>query len=177
VKFAEGPEAPFTYLSKSPAGTSVVAGDARLSLERELKNGGGQNYDLLILDAFSSDSIPTHLLTVEAFDLYARHLRDTNSVIAVNISNRFLDPAPVLSAAASHLKMHAWQVESTGIYPFAVAAKWVLLSHREDLLSSFAGEPQTMIASLTKEPRQILRWTDDHSNLLRVLAVFPRRAK
>ena len=67
-------------------------GDARLSLERE----SPENFDVLAVDAFSSDSIPVHLLTLEAMELYFRHLRP-DGVLAVHISNRYLDLAPVLA--------------------------------------------------------------------------------
>ena len=60
-------------------------------MERELAAQQPQKFDVLVMDAFSSDSVPVHLLTREAFQLYARHLRDEDSIIAVNISNRFLD--------------------------------------------------------------------------------------
>src|SRR5437867_1373560 len=87
----------FTYLSNSPAKVEVALGDARLSMERE----PSQNFDLLALDAFSGDAIPVHLLTQEAFALYARHLK-TNGIIAVHISNRYLNLDPVLLNVAHH---------------------------------------------------------------------------
>ncbi len=81
----------FSFLSNSPAAVEVVLGDARLSLEQEPP----QNFDLLVLDAFNSDSIPIHLLTKEAFEVYQRHLK-TNGLIAVHVSNASLDLAPVV---------------------------------------------------------------------------------
>jgi spermidine synthase len=76
----------FSFVADSEAEVTVVIGDARTSLERESAN----SFDILFLDAFSSDSIPVHLLTREAFDIYARHL-SPDAVIAVNIStwNRY----------------------------------------------------------------------------------------
>ena len=82
---------------KCPGKVEVVLGDARLSLEREPP----QHFDLLVLDAFSSDAIPVHLLTKEAFELYERHLK-TNGVIAVHISNHYLDLEPVVVNLARH---------------------------------------------------------------------------
>src|SRR5208283_1816496 len=81
----------FTYLQHCPGKVEVVPGDARLSMEREPP----QHFDLLALDAFSGDAIPVHLLTKEAFDIYERHM-NTNGVIAVHISNHYLDLEPVV---------------------------------------------------------------------------------
>src|ERR1051325_9860722 len=89
----------FTYLSNCPARVEVALGDARLSMEREPP----QNFDLLALDAFSSDAIPVHLLTKEAFALYARHLK-TNGIIAVHISNHYLNLEPVVENVAREFK-------------------------------------------------------------------------
>jgi SAM-dependent methyltransferase len=85
----------FTYLGDSPAKMEVVLGDARLSLEREPP----QQFDVLAVDAFSGDSIPVHLITVEAFTEYLRHMKP-EGVIAFHVSNRFLDLKPVLLAIA-----------------------------------------------------------------------------
>jgi hypothetical protein len=85
----------FTYLKDSPGKMETVLGDARLSLEREAP----QNFDVLAVDAFSGDSIPVHLITVEAFTEYLRHLKP-EGVIAFHVSNRFLDLKPVLLAIA-----------------------------------------------------------------------------
>ena len=105
IRFYEiNPEVPrlaeshFTYLSEARgrgATVEIVLGDGRLSLERELKQGS-QGYDLLVLDAFSSDSIPMHLLTKEAFDIYLPHLAPQGA-LAVHVSNRNLELAPVVS--------------------------------------------------------------------------------
>ena len=87
----------FTYLSNCLGNVEVVLGDARLSLEQE----PGQQFDLLVLDAFSSDAIPVHLLTREAFAVYERHL-ETNGIIAVHVSNVSLNLAPVVAHLARH---------------------------------------------------------------------------
>jgi SAM-dependent methyltransferase len=95
---------PFTHLARSPAKIDVVMGDARLSLEREFAAGGSQQFDLLALDAFSSDAIPVHLLTREAVALYLRHLRP-DGMLAVHISNRYLNLEPVVRALAQEFGM------------------------------------------------------------------------
>ena len=87
----------FSYLPKCAGKVEVAPGDARLSLEREPP----QHFDLLVLDAFSGDAIPVHLLTKEAFEVYQRHL-NTNGVIAVHISNHYLDLEPVVVNLARH---------------------------------------------------------------------------
>ena len=94
VRFARDP-ALFTYLADSKATVEIVLGDARISLERELRNGS-QRFDVMVLDAFSGDAIPAHLLTREAFALYLRHLREPDGVIAINVTNRVLNLRPVV---------------------------------------------------------------------------------
>jgi spermidine synthase len=87
---------PLHLPARLPRQVEVALGDARVNLEREPDQG----FDVLALDAFSSDSIPAHLLTVEAVQLYLRHLRDPDSVLAVHISNRYLDLDPVVRGIA-----------------------------------------------------------------------------
>src|SRR5262249_8388778 len=92
----------FTYVKDSKAHISFELGDARLSLERQTP----QQFHLLAIDAFSSDSIPVHLLTIEAFRLYFLHLRP-GGILAVHISNRYLYLEPVVAAAAETLGKEA----------------------------------------------------------------------
>ncbi|MBK6406875.1 MAG: fused MFS/spermidine synthase, partial [Holophagales bacterium] len=99
----------FTYLAQCKAEVSVVLGDARLSLEREPP----QRFDILVVDAFSGDSIPVHLLTREAFALYQRHLAP-GGVLAVHCSNRFLNLPPVVALAAKSRGLEARVVHSPG---------------------------------------------------------------
>ena len=86
----------FSFLADCQGRHEVVLGDARLSLERE---ESPQNFDLLVLDAFSGDAVPAHLLTAEAFEIYQRHLQP-DGIMAVHISNRYLDLSPVLAGLA-----------------------------------------------------------------------------
>ncbi|HEX7928378.1 MAG TPA: fused MFS/spermidine synthase, partial [bacterium] len=92
----------FTYLSDAPGTVDVRLGDARLVLEREQPQG----YDTFVVDAFSGDAIPIHLLTLEAFQLYFRHLKP-DGVLAVHVSNKRLDLAPIVALAADTLHKHA----------------------------------------------------------------------
>src|SRR5204862_189610 len=89
----------FTYLSNCEARVEIVLGDARLSLEREEP----QQFDILVLDAFSSDAIPVHLLTKECFAIYQRHMKP-DGVICVHISNRYLTLQPVVLGLADHFQ-------------------------------------------------------------------------
>jgi hypothetical protein len=140
----------------------VVLGDARLSLERE----ADQNFDILALDAFSSDAIPVHLLTVEAFRAYLRHLK-AGGVLAVHISNRYLDLVPVVQQAARNLGLEIRQVENdddddAGVY----RSDWMLLSGSA---AAFEGNSLKEAAErIDTEPRVRL-WTDDYSDLYRIL--------
>lgn len=93
----------FTYLRDSPAHVEVVPGDARLALEREPP----RDFDVLAVDAFSSDAIPVHLLTREALLVYLRHLRGPNGVVAFHVSNRYLDLRPVVKGLAGRLDLRA----------------------------------------------------------------------
>ena len=153
----------FGYLRDSGAKVDVVPGDARLSLEAEPP----QEYDILAVDAFSGDSIPVHLLTREAFDLYFRHVRE-GGILAVHVSNRYLDLKPVVRRAAESMGKEAVVVENeedveAGVY----GATWILVSgdhsrfERSALLKE-AGQP-------LPAGENVRLWTDDYSNLFRIL--------
>ena len=131
-----------------------MAGDGRLALERE----PAQNFDVLIVDAFSGDSIPVHLLTTQAFDIYFRHLRP-GGILALHITNRYLDLGPVVQAlAAASLKqalpIHNAADRERGVYE----SDWRLVA--DDL--QWLGTPQT-------SAHRVRAWTDDYSNLFRIL--------
>jgi SAM-dependent methyltransferase len=154
--------AEFTFLADSKAAIDTVLGDARLSLERE----PGQNFDVLALDAFSSDSIPVHLLTSEAFDVYLRHLRP-DGILAVHVSNRYLDLVPVVQRAARRHSLEARLVESddsedAGTY----RSDWVLLSRSA---AAFRQPPLAGAAHEIEEDAGAPLWTDDYSNVLGLL--------
>jgi SAM-dependent methyltransferase len=151
----------FHYLPDCPAKHDVAIGDARLSLEREAP----ENFDVLAVDAFSSDSIPVHLLTREAMQLYFRHLKP-NGILAVHISNRYLDLEPVVQGEAEHLGKVARLVDTdddseTGVF----AASWVLVT------APTPGLPQFLIDQSAKieTTRKVRLWTDDYSNLFQIL--------
>jgi SAM-dependent methyltransferase len=152
----------FSFLRDSKAKVDVALGDARLSLERE-QNG---NFDVLAVDAFSSDSIPVHLLTREAFELYFRHLKP-GGVLAVHVSNRYLDLQPVVHRLAMDLHKQDAVVDTEDDDANAIfGATWVLVSGR----SAFFDAPLIYEATGKVESRPKLRlWTDDYSNLFQIL--------
>ena len=155
-------ETTFTYLADSPAQTEVVLGDARLSLEREAP----RNFDILILDAFTSDAIPVHLLTREAFEIYLRHL-EPDGVIAVLISSRYFDFEPVLRALAVSFGMDAVRT-FTGQGPEGDwGSEWMLLTKDRAFLSS------PLIARADAGPwaeyDPMPLWTDNYTSLWPIL--------
>jgi spermidine synthase len=140
-------------------------GDARLSLESELKGQGPENFDVLAVDAFSSDSIPVHLLTTEAMQLYFHHLRP-DGILAVHISNRYLDLAPVLLGEARALGKTARLVDNDDDDTLDVfGATWVLLVAPPAQFD----EDETKASEPLASKRTVRLWTDDYSNLFRIL--------
>jgi hypothetical protein len=154
----------FTYLGESYANCAVILGDGRLSLEAE----PSQQFDLLVLDAFTSDSIPTHMLTLEAFALWLRHLRDDGR-IAVHISNRHLNLAAVLAAAAEHHGLSGVVIDSPGeAIAASQAANWVVLS-RTAAGIAFPTIPKSTVTPLNDYRTGIRPWTDSFSSFLGIL--------
>lgn len=154
----------FTYLKETPAAVDVVLGDARLSLERELAAGQPMQFDILAMDAFSSDSVPVHLLTAEAFEIYIRHLRDRDSILAINISNRFLDFRDLMFSMAEKLEMKVVIIDCHGDKPDNTPSRWCLMS-RGDLLD----QPVFQKIRSTYTRKNEIIWTDDFSNLVQLL--------
>jgi hypothetical protein len=167
-------EKSFTYLATSEAKIEVVMGDGRLSLEREPP----QNFDFLIMDAFTSDAVPVHLLTKEAFAIYERHLKP-DGVILVNISNRHLNLRPVIENAARAVGFPAHHIdcadgkgdddnvddEEGGAW-WLYANSWMVLSRNQE----FMAHPGLRAAASPPAPaNDIPLWTDDYSSMFRVL--------
>ena len=149
----------FTYIKDSPGRIETVLGDARLSLEREPP----QAFDVLAVDAFSGDSIPVHLITVEAFTEYLRHMKP-DGVIAFHVSNRFLDLKPVLLAIAGRHKLEYAYVHESAENG-GTTSDWVLLARNKRLLL----RPSIVEATEPVVPRPDWRvWTDDYNNLVQV---------
>ena len=149
-------EAHFSYLKDCRGNVEMVLGDARLSLEREPV----QHFDLLVLDAFSGDAIPSHLLTREAFAIYLKHLKP-DGIVAVHISNRYLDLKPVVLALALHYDFEATHTSSPGDAPNGrFPAEWMVLRP----IPRDGSQPKR--AAMADNDRL---WTDSHSNLFEIL--------
>lgn len=155
----------FTYLADSKATTEVALGDARIELERELAAGRARDYDLIAVDAFSSDAIPFHLLTAECADVYASRLKP-GGLLLLHISNRVLNLEPVARGMAAHLGWKAVLLLS-GDDPETgeSSSRWVLLTSNDDFLRrsglNVLASPWTRRAPLA--------WTDDFVSLWHVL--------
>jgi SAM-dependent methyltransferase len=151
----------FYFVPDCKAQVDIAMGDARLTLEREEP----QNFDILVVDAFSSDAIPVHLLTREAIDLYFKHLKP-DGFLAVHISNRYLDLSPVLAGEAKVEGKEGRIVEtedddSQDLF----GTTWVLIRSPQ---SGFAKEITNRSSDLANA-RKIRLWTDDYSNLFQIL--------
>ncbi len=167
IQLAEGEGGFFTFLSDSKAETVVVTGDARISLDQELAAGTAQNFDVLVLDTFSSDSIPVHLVTKEAFTLYLAHLAP-DGIIAAHISNRHLDLQPVFWQLAQEFDLAIVQVNrpaSSGDNGFP--SEWILLARSPSTLE--IPEIKSRAISFDNFTTTIQLWTDDYSNLFQIL--------
>ena len=159
----------FTFYPHSPADKAILMGDARLTLEQQLAAGGPQNFDILAVDAFSSDAIPVHLLTREAVRLYFRHLKPSG-VLALHISNRYLDLKPVCEGGAEAVGRQAWVVEDEGDQAgYFSASTWVLVTSD---LAIYKSDSFKDAYSYQLSPKKGFRaWTDDYSNLFQILNV------
>jgi len=166
VNLAEGQGGYFSFLKDSKAHITTVLGDARISLERELAGGYPQNFDVLVLDTFSSDSIPVHLVTKEAFDLYLKHLAP-EGVIAAHISNRHLDLRPVFWQLAKYYGLHIVGVTYPGDTHGGYPTDWLLLARNPALLEAPAIQKHSV--DLSGYSTNLKLWTDDYSNLFQVL--------
>ena len=158
----------FTYLEKSPGKPEVILGDARIMMERQEP----QNYDVIVLDAFSGDAIPAHLLTYEAFALYDRHLHKDaqgrpDGVIVIHISNRYLDLKPVVKAIANEYQYDTLMVHASGDGSIVAdtASDWVLVSKNKEFLASSA----VQAAGEELKPDKLVLWTDQFTALFPIM--------
>jgi hypothetical protein len=164
TKIATDPNGFFTYLRDTPAKVDIIQGDGRLSMEREVANDNSQKFDILIVDAFAGDAIPVHLLTREAVEIYLRELKP-DGVLAIHISNRYLDLRPVVHELAEQFNLHGGWVHSDG-GPVTMPSDWILLARTDEVL----GQPEVSckLQSLDSQ-RKVRLWTDDYSNLFQIL--------
>jgi hypothetical protein len=161
IEVAAGRNSYFTYVHDSRAHVDVVAGDGRLSMEREIADRRSPNFDILVIDAFTSDAIPVHLLTREAFAVYLQQLAP-DGVLALHISNRYLDLRPVLKQSADYFNLHAGWVHDQPTDRFTETSDWVLLARNTKVL----GQPAISARMKPLDGESAVRmWTDDYSNL------------
>jgi hypothetical protein len=156
----------FTFRKDNPARIEVVLGDARISLERERQQREPQRFDVLAIDAFSSDAIPVHLLTRECLETYLYHLK-ADGILAIHISNRYFDLSPVVRNMARlepELGLQAVLVAAHGDDALGTDSNdWVLLTANQEFLK--APEMQECITPWDDPQPPPLVWTDDYSNL------------
>jgi hypothetical protein len=156
----------FTFLRDSQARIDVVTADARIALERELRSANRQKFDVLALDAFSGDAIPMHLLTREAFALYAAHLAD-EGLIVLHVSNDHVDLAPVVRGLADELGFTVRAVSSVDDPAHAVQrSDWLIVTRNRRFLDDRETASQFRPLDLTRRP---IVWTDDFASLRQVL--------
>ena len=152
----------FSYLSESPATVETLLGDARLTMERE----PAQRYDVLAIDAFSSDSIPVHLMTRQAMAIYLKNMKP-DGVIAFHVTNRFLDLAPVVKRIADDMQLHtALITDDAEDHSDFAKTDWVLVSRQASALQ----HPLVVDAETPIDDIPGLRvWTDSFNNLFKIL--------
>jgi spermidine synthase len=155
----------FTYLRDCPPKTDVIIGDARLSLAKAPKDF----YDVLVLDAFSSDAIPTHLITLEAVRLYLRKTAPDGMVL-IHISNRYVDLVPVLDRLAQRLSLAAFVNNDFSVTPEEEkegksVSRWIAMARARGPLEIFLDESWQVLDGRFAGDL----WTDDFSDVLKVL--------
>ena len=157
----------FNYLQRCPAKVDIVLGDARLSMEHELADNQPQHFDLLALDAFSSDAIPVHLLTKEAFAVYLKQL-NPDGVLAVHTSNRYLNLRPVVERLAQEYGLGVLTISDDDEHDWWVyRTTWILVTKNR----AFLGLPD--IAGVGEPPEDTPArkplWTDDYASVFQVM--------
>jgi spermidine synthase len=153
----------FSFYPHSPADKRIVMGDARLSMERM----DSLQLDLLAVDAFSSDAIPIHLLTLEALAVYFRHLKP-DGILALHISNRYLDLEPVCARGAEHFQKKAMSAYDEGDEaPYLSSSSWVLVTSDANVFMDNAFDNAMLTPA--KAPKNFRAWTDDYSNVFQIL--------
>jgi hypothetical protein len=161
----------FTYMRDCPGERTIIVGDGRL----EMRRAQDGQYGIIVMDAFTSDAIPVHLLTLEALTLYGSKLRP-DGVIAFNISNRFLDLVPVLTTLAHELGWTGAVRSYVTHKPLEASSIWVALFPEKEVAQAFmTAAPEWRLLPPVSEPRY--KWTDQYSSLLSVIFFNPAQAE
>ncbi len=157
----------FTYRKDTPAKVTTVLGDARLQMEYELARGESQQFDVLAIDAFSSDAIPIHLLTRECFAIYQKHMRP-DGILVVHVSNRHLDLKPIVRALGNEgHKEVIWINAEKDADQHTDTSNWLLVTSNQDFLDQKS--VAEAVIPFGPESKPPLLWTDDFAALLQVL--------
>jgi spermidine synthase len=151
----------FSFLRDSAATVETVPGDARLLMEAEAAQGAQGDFDLLVIDAFSSDAIPIHLLTSECFALYAKRLRP-DGLLAIHITNRYLDLAPLVRAVGEAAGLRVGIITTDrDEQTVSSRTEWVVMGKDGRFLND-----DVVSKRLQPLPPPIARlWTDDYASI------------
>jgi spermidine synthase len=166
IDLAEGEGGYFTFLQDSKANIEVIAGDARISLENEYNANGSHEFDVIVLDTFSSDSVPVHLVTKQAFDLYLANLKP-DGVIAANISNQHIDLQPVFYQIAQEFGLTIIRIDNIPDEPNEYLSIWMLMAKNPESLN--IPELQARAQTYENYSTDVALFTDDYSNLFQIL--------
>ncbi len=153
----------FTYLSDCPGEYKVYLGDGRV----EIAKMDNQRYGLIVLDAYSSDSLPVHLITQEAVAIYKAKLQP-GGLLAFNITNRHMNLRPILSAIAQDLGLQVYVKDFSSEHPLSYNSTWVVMSENSDALDAMRSHYDEW---LTIGQRTKRSWRDDYSNILHALTL------
>ena len=153
----------FTYLDESKYQSEVVIGDGRIQLERQLQQDGSLEFDILFMDAFTSDSIPVHLMTRESFQLYWQHLKN-DGILVAHITNRFVDMRPVVHSLAIERGYTPILIEHA--IGTQYQTRWVLITKNQHVLDS-----ELIKSAQLPWPEKMSKivWTDDFASLAQIV--------
>lgn len=156
----------FTYLSNTSAYIDISLGDGRVSLARELSEFGSNQYQVMVIDAFSGDAIPAHLLTVEAFELYWQHLAE-DGVLAIHISNTHLDLSHLVRGLAAKFDKKALSFVTPATKTDSNETHWVIVTNNTSFINH--RKVKALQTPWKTQAMPFTLWTDNYSNLLSVL--------
>lgn len=154
----------FTYIEQSRANVNVILGDGRVTLQKELDNGQINGFDVLVIDAFSGDSVPAHLLTIEAFSLYFKHMK-ANGVLAIHVSNSHLDLTALVKGLANNSGYSALYFKTEATEKEVTQTEWIVVTNNQSFIRNIKVK---RLQSQWPNENELI-WTDNYSNLLSVL--------
>jgi spermidine synthase len=166
IALARGQGGWFTFLADSRARVEVIEGDARVSLERERREGALGRFDVFVLDAFQSDAIPTHLLDLESFRLYLDHLAP-DGLLLLHVTNLNLALEPVVDRLAQELGLAVSIVRDEGDGWIGLRSHWALLTRDPDILADPEIAAKASLPETLGHPAPL--WTDDQAALFPIL--------